>query len=44
MGKNKDYTTVILGCLFLAITFNATILPLEIIIGEVGLSIIGDHF
>ncbi|HHX17120.1 MAG TPA: YitT family protein [Mollicutes bacterium] len=43
--KIKDYTTVILGCLFLAIAFNATILPLEIIIGgSSGLSIIGDHF
>lgn len=43
--KFKDYGVVALSALFLAIAFNTTSLPLEIVIGgSSGLSIIFEHF
>lgn len=43
--KLKEYLTVAFGSLILAIVFNTTLLPLEIVIGgSSGLSILGSHF
>lgn len=41
----KGIVTVIFACFFLALSFNITVLPLEIVIGgSSGLSIIANHF
>ncbi len=41
----REYATVTLGALILALVFNAILLPLEIVTGgSTGLSIIGSHF
>ncbi len=43
--KLKEYLIVAIGALILAVVFNTTLLPLEIVIGgSSGLSIIGSHF
>jgi uncharacterized membrane-anchored protein YitT (DUF2179 family) len=45
MQKIKEYTTVVVATFILAVAFNTTSLPLEIVIGgSSGLSIIGEHF